>query len=101
MALFGQHVVVETASAATAVLEWARINEYRSEGSLVETVRRGLPKRAPGPKYHGALHWSEVGMNCHQRGGNCWRDRNGNGFHCLQLHRTNRSARLGLPGAYR
>ena len=62
VALSGRHAVVKTAGAAiTAVLEWARINEYRSEGSPVEIVRRSLPKRAAGPKHHDALHWSEVG----------------------------------------
>ncbi|MDE0450804.1 MAG: integrase arm-type DNA-binding domain-containing protein [Gammaproteobacteria bacterium] len=62
IALSGKHAVVKTAGAAiTSVLEWARINEYRSEGSPVEIVRRSLPKRAAGPKHHDALHWSEVG----------------------------------------
>ncbi len=62
MALSGKHAMVKTAGAAiTAVLEWARINEFRAEGSAVETVRRSLPKRAAGPKHHDALHWSEVG----------------------------------------
>ena len=44
----------------TAVLEWARIAEFRAEDSPVETVRRRLPKRAGGPKHHDAVHWSEV-----------------------------------------
>ena len=48
-------------AAITAVLEWARTSEFRSEGSPVETVRRQLPKRAGGPKHHGALHFSGVG----------------------------------------
>lgn len=62
VALSGKHAVVKTAGTAiTAVLEWARINEYRAEASLVETVRRSLPKRAVGPKHHHALHWPEVG----------------------------------------
>ena len=62
VALSGKHAVAKTAGAAiTAVLEWARINEFRSEGSPVETVRRSLPKRAAGPRHHDALHWSEVG----------------------------------------
>lgn len=33
----------------------ARISEFRKEGSPVETVRRGLPKRAGGPKHHDAV----------------------------------------------
>ena len=62
MALAGKHAMVKTTGAAiTAVLDWARINEYRSEGSPVEMVRRSLPKRAAGPKHHDALHFSEVG----------------------------------------
>ena len=62
VALSGKHAMVKTAGAAiTAVLDWARINEYRSEGSPVETVRRSLPKRAAGPKHHDALHFSDVG----------------------------------------
>ncbi len=62
MALAGKYATVKTAGAAiTAVLDWARINEYRSEGSPVETVRRSLPKRAAGPKHHDALHFSAVG----------------------------------------
>ena len=62
MALAGKHATVRTTGAAiTAVLDWARINEYRSEGSPVETVRRSLPKRAAGPKHHDALHFSAVG----------------------------------------
>ena len=62
MALARKHATVKTAGAAiTAVLDWARINEYRSEGSPVETVRRSLPKRVAGPKHHDALHFSEVG----------------------------------------
>ena len=61
VALSGKHATVRSAGAAiTAVLEWARIQEFRSEGSPVETVRRSLPKRAAGPKHHDALHWSEV-----------------------------------------
>jgi len=62
VALAGKHATVKTAGAAiAAVLEWARINEFRAEGSPVETVRRSLPKRSAGPKHHDALHWSEVG----------------------------------------
>ena len=62
IALAGKHATVKVAgSAITAVLEWARISEFRKEGSPVETVRRGLPKRAGGPKHHDAVHWSEVG----------------------------------------
>ena len=62
VALAGRHATVKAAGAAiTAVLDWARINEFRSEGSPVETVRRSLPKRAGGPKHHDALDWSEVG----------------------------------------
>ena len=62
VALAGRHATVKAAGAAiTAVLDWARINEYRSEGSPVETVRRSLPKRAGGPKHHDALDWSKVG----------------------------------------
>lgn len=62
VALSGKHAMVKTAGAAiAAVLEWARINEYRSEESPVEIVRRSLPKRSAGPKHHDALHWSEVG----------------------------------------
>jgi len=62
VALAGKHATVKTAGAAiTAVLEWARINEFRAEASPVETVRRSLPKRSAGPKHHEALHWSEVG----------------------------------------
>ena len=58
----GKHATVRVAGAAiTAVLEWARISEFRAEGSPVETVRRGLPKRKGGPKHHDAVHWSEVG----------------------------------------
>ena len=61
IALAGKHATVRSAGAAiTAVLEWARIQEFRSQGSPVETVRRSLPKRAAGPKHHDALHWSEV-----------------------------------------
>ena len=60
MALAGKHATVKTTGAViTAVLDWARINEYRSEGSPVETVRRSLPKRAAGPKHHEALRFSE------------------------------------------
>ena len=62
IALAGKHATVKVAGAAiTAVLEWARISEYRSEGSPVEAVRRGLPKRAGGPKHHDAVDWPEVG----------------------------------------
>ena len=62
IALDGKHATVKVAGAAiTAVLEWSRINEFRAEGSPVETVRRRLPKRAGGPKHHDAVHWSEVG----------------------------------------
>ena len=62
IALAGKHATVKVAGAAiTAVLEWARISEFRAEGSPVETVRRRLPKRAGGPKHHDAVHWSEVG----------------------------------------
>ena len=62
MALAGKHATVTTAGAAiTAVLEWARINEFRADGSPVETVRRSLPKRSAGPKHHDALRWSKVG----------------------------------------
>ena len=62
IALAGKHATVKVAGAAiTAVLEWARISEFRSEGSPVETVRRQLPKRAGGPKHHDAVHFSEVG----------------------------------------
>ena len=57
-----KHATVQMAGAAiTAVLEWARIAEFRAEGSPVETVRRRLPKRAGGPKHYDALHFSEVG----------------------------------------
>ena len=62
IALDGNHATVKVAGAAiTAVLEWSRINEFRAEGSPVETVRRRLPKRAGGPKHHDAMHWSAVG----------------------------------------
>ncbi len=62
LALAGKHATVKTAgSAITAVLDWARIQEHRTEGSPVETVRRSLPRRATGPRHHEALHWSEVG----------------------------------------
>ena len=62
LALAGKHATVKSAgSAITAVLDWARIQEHRTEGSPVETVRRSLPKRASGPRHHEALHWSEVG----------------------------------------
>ena len=44
IALAGKHATVKVAGAAiTAVLEWARISEFRAEGSPVETVRRRLP----------------------------------------------------------
>ena len=59
VALSGRHATVK--AAITAVLDWARINEYRSEGSPVETVRRSQPKRAGGPKHHDALDWPAVG----------------------------------------
>ena len=62
LAVAGKHATVKAAgSAITAVLEWARIEEFRSEGSPVEAVRRALPKRTAGPRHHDALHWSEVG----------------------------------------
>ena len=62
VALAGKHATVKTAGAAiSAVLEWARINEFRPDGSPVEAVRGSLPKRAAGPKHHDALHWSEIG----------------------------------------
>ena len=61
IALAGKHATVKMSDAAiTAVLEWARIAEFRAEGSPVETVRRRLPKRAGGPKHYDALHFSEV-----------------------------------------
>ncbi len=61
IALAGKHATVKTAGAAiTAVLDWARIEEFRAEGSPVEAVRRNLPKRTTGPNHHEALHWSEV-----------------------------------------
>ena len=47
-------------TAITAVLEWARIAEFRAEGSPVGTVRRRLPNRVGGPKHFPALHFSEV-----------------------------------------
>ena len=62
IALAGKHATVKVAGAAiTAVLEWARIAEFRAEGSPVATVRRRLPKRAGGPKHYDALRFSEVG----------------------------------------
>ena len=61
MALAGSGHGEDGGAAITAVLDWARINEYRSEGSPVETVRRSLPKRAAGPKHHDAFYFSEVG----------------------------------------
>ena len=62
IALSGKHATVKVPGAAiTAVLEWARINEFPAEGSPVETVRRGLPRRAGGPKHHDPVHWSEMG----------------------------------------
>ena len=62
VALSGKHAMVKTAGAAmTSVLEWATINEFRAEGSPVQTVRRSLPKRAVRARHHDALHWSEVG----------------------------------------
>ena len=61
IALAGKHATVQMAGAAiTAVLEWARIAEFRAEGSPVATVRRRLPKRAGGRKHYDALHFSEV-----------------------------------------
>ena len=61
IALAGKHATVKMAGTAiTAVQEWARIAEFRAEGSPVETVRRRLPKRAGGPKHYDALHFSEV-----------------------------------------
>ena len=63
LALAGKHATVKAAgSAITSVLDWSRIQEYRTEGSPVETVRRSLPKRAAGPRHHEALQWSEVGQ---------------------------------------
>ena len=57
--LRGKHATVKMAgSAITAVLEWARIAEFRAEGSPVATVRRRLPKRVGGPKHYPALHFS-------------------------------------------
>ena len=62
LAVAGKHATVKAAgSAITAVLEWARIEEFRVEGSPVEAVRRALPRRESGPRHHKALHWSEVG----------------------------------------
>ena len=62
LALAGKDATVKTAgSAITAVLEWARIEEFRREGSPVEAVRRSLPRRASGPRHHEALDWREVG----------------------------------------
>ena len=61
IALAGKHATVQMAGAAiTAVLEWARIAEFRAEGSPVATVRRRLPKRVGGRKHYDALHFSEV-----------------------------------------
>ena len=61
IALAGKHATVKMAGTAiTAALEWARIAEFRAEGSPVETVRRRRPKRAGGPKHYDALHFSEV-----------------------------------------
>lgn len=49
VAVAGKHATVKAiGTAITAVLEWAQIAEYRAEGSPVEAVRRGLPKRAGG-----------------------------------------------------
>ena len=48
-------------AAITPVLEWARIGEFRAEGSPMTTVRRRLPKRVGGSKHHDALHFSQVG----------------------------------------
>ena len=63
IALAGKHATVKTAGGAiTAVLEWARIEEFRTEGSPVEAVRRSLPKRAAGPKHREAA----------RRPGRCW-----------------------------
>ncbi len=62
LALAGKNAILKTAGAAiTAVLEWARIEEFRREGSPVEAVRRSLPKRAAATKHHEALCWTEVG----------------------------------------
>ncbi len=62
IALAGKHATVKVAGAAiTAVLEWSRTSEFRAEGSPVEAVRRGLRKRAGGPRHHDAVHWSDVG----------------------------------------
>ena len=58
--LTGKHATARTGGAITTVLEWARIEEFRTEGSPVEAVRRNLPKRTAGPNHHEALHWSEV-----------------------------------------
>jgi len=53
IALAGKHATVQMAGPAiTAVLEWARIAEFRAEGSPVETVRRRLPKRVGGGKHY-------------------------------------------------
>ena len=53
IALAGKHATVKVAGGAiTAVLEWARISEFRSERSPVETVRRRLPK------HHDAVHFA-------------------------------------------
>ena len=61
IALAGKHSIVKVAGTAiTAVLEWARIAEFRAEGSPMATVRRRLPKRVGGPKHYDALHFSEV-----------------------------------------
>jgi len=62
VALAGKHATVQVAGAAiTAVLEWARIAEFRAEGLSVATERRRLPKRAGDPKHYDALHFSEIG----------------------------------------
>ena len=61
LALAGKHATVKVAGTAiTAVLEWARVAEFRAEGSPVETVRRRLPKRAGGRKHYDAPRFSEV-----------------------------------------
>ena len=50
VALAGKHATVKMAGTAiTAVLEWARIAEFRAEGSPVETVRRRLFTAAAHP----------------------------------------------------
>ena len=50
IALAGKHATVKVAGTAiTAVLEWARIAEFRAEGSPVETVRAMLSDSSPRP----------------------------------------------------